>query len=213
MREAWICKWLLAPMFSIKRGSFRSLLQLIILKVEGGELFTVTLRKLYAKHFDLHVGDYSEMCFDVGRMQPGTKIGRYTGIYPTVMIRNADHPRNTISTHSIFYHSHYGFAESYSLPRMEVVIGNDVWIGHNATILYPTKKIGDGAVIAVGSVVVEDVPPYAIVGGYPAKVLRYRFSREKIEELLKSRWWDASLEELEPVKRQFTQPLEGEKIR
>jgi serine acetyltransferase len=80
-------------------------------------------------------------------------------------------------------------------------------------ILYPTKRIGDGAVIAAGSVVVEDVPPYAIVGGYPARVLRYRFSRHMIEELLKSRWWEASLEELEPVKGNFARPLEGDTIR
>ena len=153
------------------------------------------------------------MCFDVNRMQRGTKIGRYTGIFPTVMIRNADHPRNTISSHSLFFHSIYGYVDGYDRTRMQVTIGNDVWIGHNATILYPTKTIGDGAVIAAGSVVVEDIPPYAIVGGYPAKILRYRFSKERIELLLKSRWWEASLEELEPVKDQFMQPLEGDAIR
>jgi acetyltransferase-like isoleucine patch superfamily enzyme len=96
---------------------------------------------------------------------------------------------------------------------VEVEIGNDVFIGHNAMILYPTKKIGDGAVIAAGSVVVEDVPPYAIIGGYPAKVLRYRFSNERIDALLRSRWWEASLEELEPAKDLFARPFEGGTIR
>jgi acetyltransferase-like isoleucine patch superfamily enzyme len=130
-----------------------------------------------------------------------------------VVIQTADHPRNTISTNALFYHSAFGFTKGYALPRVGVVIGNDVFIGHNAMILYPTKNIGDGAVIAAGSVVVEDVPPYAIVGGYPAKVLRYRFSKNTIEQLLKSRWWECSLEELEPVKEQFARPLEGGKIR
>jgi amino acid adenylation domain-containing protein len=213
MRESLICKRLLAPIYRYGSGRVRSIVQLIILKLEGGDYFTVTLRKLYASLYDLHIGDYTAGCFDVNRMQMKTRIGRFTSMFPTVVIRNADHPRNTISTNALFYHPGFGFAEGYELTRMKVEIGNDVFIGHNATILYPTKKIGDGAVIAVGSVVVEDVPPYAIVGGYPAKVLRYRFSKEKIEELLKSRWWEASLEELEPVKDHFARPLEGDKIR
>lgn len=213
MRESLICRYLLAPLFEIGSGRIRDLLQLVILKLEGGPLFTITLRKLYRKCFEIDIGDYSAGGFDPHRIQLRTRIGRYSGIYHTVVIRNADHPRNTISTHSVFYHPAFGYAKGYDPPRMRVEIGNDVWIGHNATILYPTQKIGDGAVIAVGSVVVEDVPPYAIVGGYPAKVLRYRFSKEKIEQLLKSRWWEASLEELEPIKDQFARPLEGDSIR
>jgi acetyltransferase-like isoleucine patch superfamily enzyme/acyl carrier protein len=212
MRESWICKRILAPLYRIPRGSFRSLLQILILKLEGGPLFTVTLRKLYAKHHDLHIGDYSGR-FDANRIKSKTRIGRYTTIYPTVVVQTADHPRNTVSTNALFYHPALGFAGGYELPRVELEIGNDVWIGHNATILYPTKKIGDGAVIAAGSIVVGDVPPYAIVGGYPSRVLRYRFSKEKIDALLKSRWWEASLEELDPVKDHFARPLEGDKIR
>jgi amino acid adenylation domain-containing protein len=212
MRESLFCKWILTPLFRIERRSLRTLLQYLIIKLEGGEVFTITLRKLYARYFNIHIGDYSIQCFDVNRMQEGTTIGRYTGIFPTVMIRNGNHPRNTISTHSLFYHPVFQFVRGYELTRKKIEIGNDVFIGHNAIILYPTQRIGDGAVIAAGSVVVEDVPPYAIVGGYPAKILRYRFSKEKIEELLKSKWWNASLEELEPVNEQFMLPLEGDKV-
>jgi acetyltransferase-like isoleucine patch superfamily enzyme len=213
MRESWICKWLLASLYRFGSGRVRSLVQLIILKLEGGDYFTVTLRKLYRALYDLHIGDYTAGCFDVNRMQTKTKIGRYTSMFPTVVIRNADHPRNTISTNALFYHPAFKFAKGYELPRMDVEIGNDVFVGHNATILYPARRIGDGAVIAAGAVVIEDVPPYAIVGGYPAKVLRYRFSKEKIEELLESRWWEAALEDLEAVKEEFTRPLEGDRIR
>ena len=77
-----------------------------------------------------------------------------------------------------------------------MVIGNDVWIGANVSIL-PGVYIGDGAVIAAGAVVTKDVEPYAIVGGVPAKVIRYRFSPKEIYILLKIKWWDWSVEEVE----------------
>jgi len=71
----------------------------------------------------------------------------------------------------------------------KTVIGNDVWMGRNATVIAGVS-IGDGAVIAAGAVVTKDVPPYAIVGGIPAKIIRYRFAPEQIEALLRIRWWD-----------------------
>ena len=70
-----------------------------------------------------------------------------------------------------------------------VVIGNNVWIGDKATIL-PGVSIGDGAVIAANAVVTKDVPPYAIVGGVPAKVIGYRYDEDTIDFLLKVKWWN-----------------------
>ncbi|MFT3868864.1 MAG: amino acid adenylation domain-containing protein [Nibricoccus sp.] len=213
MKESAFCRWVLAPLFMNGSRRVRAFAQKLILKFENGEYYTVTLRKLYAKMFGIQIGDYTCGCFDVDRMREKTTIGRYSSVSPTAFIQNADHPRNTISTNAIFYHPAFGFAKGYELNRVKVEIGNDVFIGNNATILYPTKKIGDGAFIAAGSVIVEDVPPYAIVGGYPAKVLRYRFNPKTIETLLASKWWNASLENLNNVKDQFAQPLEGDKIR
>ncbi|GEM_PF-160234 len=74
-------------------------------------------------------------------------------------------------------------------PNKPIVIGNDVWIGWNAIIL-PGVTIHDGAIVAAGAIVTHDVPPYAIVTGVPAKVIKKRYSDEDIEKLLKIKWWD-----------------------
>lgn len=88
------------------------------------------------------------------------------------------------------------FGQGWELPeppawpnKGDTVIGNDVWIGYRALIM-PGVRIADGAIVATGAVVTKDVPPYAIVGGNPAAVLRYRFDPETIERLLSLRWWD-----------------------
>ena len=86
--------------------------------------------------------------------------------------------------------------------RNYVVIGNDVWIGACVTIINGVT-IGDGAMVLAGAVVSKDVPPYAIVGGVPAKINGYRYSKEDIEFLLDSRWWDNDLEWIKDNKSLF----------
>lgn len=77
----------------------------------------------------------------------------------------------------------------------DTVIGNDVWIGENATIL-PGVHVGDGAIIGMNSVVGSDVPPYTIVAGNPARKIRQRFDNELIDLLLRLKWWDKDIEEI-----------------
>ncbi|MBR3632501.1 MAG: CatB-related O-acetyltransferase [Elusimicrobiaceae bacterium] len=77
----------------------------------------------------------------------------------------------------------------------DTVVGNDVWIGQNSTIL-PCVHIGDGAIIGLNSVVTRDVSPYTIVAGNPTKTVRKRFDDELIDLLLKLKWWDKSIEEI-----------------
>ena len=86
--------------------------------------------------------------------------------------------------------------------KIYVVIGNDVWIGSDA-ILTGGIKIGDGAIILTGAVVTKDVPPYAIVGGVPAKPIRFRFSESQIEKLLQIKWWNWDARKLQESWRMF----------
>lgn len=117
------------------------------------------------------------------------QIGNFTSIgYQTSSIINLlhDYKSVTTSTSPIFGLDRH----QMKIPqKYEILIGNDVWIGNGVTIL-PGVKIGDGAVIAAGSIVTKDVPSYSIVGGSPARVIKYRFSDEQIEKLLKIKWWE-----------------------
>ncbi len=128
-------------------------------------------------------------------------IASFCSIANDVFIGLGAHPIENFSTSPIFYRINNplniklidvdsGFNEYQSIE-----IGNDVWIGARAIVM-DGVKINDGAIIAAGAVVTKDIPAYAIVGGIPAKVIRYRFSPEKIEELLKLQWWAWPLNEI-----------------
>ncbi|RUU54042.1 CatB-related O-acetyltransferase [Mesorhizobium sp. M2C.T.Ca.TU.002.02.1.1] len=89
-----------------------------------------------------------------------------------------------------------------------ITVGNDVWIGNGAMIL-PGIKIGDGVIVGAGSVVTKDVPPYAIVGGSPARLIRYRFSEEIISKLLAIQWWRWDDEKVKAEAAILTGPIEA----
>jgi virginiamycin A acetyltransferase len=78
----------------------------------------------------------------------------------------------------------------------DIVIGNDVWIGYDAIIMSGVK-IGDGAIIGTRAIVTDDIPPYTIVGGIPAKCIKKRFCEDTILKLLKMKWWDWSYEKIQ----------------
>lgn len=116
-------------------------------------------------------------------------FGKYCSIaYGATFVASGEHNYRAVANYP-FHAKHFGDDEKDTLTKGHIVIGNDVWIGANATILSGVN-IGDGAVIAAGAVVVSNVPPYAIAGGVPARIIKYRFSPEIIEALLRIRWWD-----------------------
>lgn len=148
---------------------------------------------------DSIIGRYSYTCYDDEIVN--CEIGQFCSISDDVIIGGAEHPIMWVSTSPVFQNvKHSGprkrFAkyEFEGIPR--TVIGNDVWVGKRA-IIKAGVSIGDGAVVGAGAVVTKDVPPYAVVAGVPAKIIKYRFDEKTIESLLNTKWWDLSEEELE----------------
>jgi acetyltransferase-like isoleucine patch superfamily enzyme len=141
-----------------------------------------------------------------------TEIGAFCSIGPNVSLGGLGwHPTDRLSTHPVFYSSRLQagttfveqgneFDNEKELPHTKV--GNDVWIGAGCIVL-DGVTIGDGAIVAAGAVVTKNVPPYAIVGGVPANVIRYRFDIDTITALLKWRWWELSNDELQPMAAKF----------
>ena len=127
-------------------------------------------------------------------------IGKFCMIASGVnfIMNGANHLTNAITAYpfAIFGSGWEKAMDNKSYPQKgDINIGNDVWIGHNATIMAGVT-IGDGAIIAANSTVVKDVEPYAIVGGNPAQEIRKRFSADKIEKLLDIKWWDWEIEKI-----------------
>lgn len=145
----------------------------------------------------------------IGRFLHNVSIGRYCSLAAGTWISPHEHPVSWLTTSPLSYGDGYfhwadGLLGRPPLPpacydnARPVHIGNDVWIGAG-TFIKGGVTIGDGAVVAAHAVVTKDVPPYAIVGGAPARIIRYRFDDETVRELQELRWWDYDLAEMGPL--------------
>ncbi|CEG33841.1 CatB-related O-acetyltransferase [Peribacillus simplex] len=133
-----------------------------------------------------------------------TKIGRFCSIGNNFSVIVGNHPvEDFVSTHPAFFsvrcQAGFTFVDKDIFNEFKFTengycceIENDVWIGDNVSVINGVK-IGNGAIVAAGAVVTQDVPPYAIVGGVPAKIIRYRFDTSEIDFLNKLQWWNKSI--------------------
>lgn len=130
------------------------------------------------------VGRYCSIASNVGRMQGNHPMDRFT----TSMITYDSKVSAFVDYHEDF-DNNFGKVNNPEENLMPIVIGNDVWIGQDVRFVSKGISVGNGAIVAGGSLVTKNVPPYAIVGGVPAKVIKYRFSDKIIEKLQKLEWW------------------------
>lgn len=125
-------------------------------------------------------------------------IGKFCQIAhgTTFILNDANHPLEGFSTYPFFaFGNDWGNYEPKLTQKSDTLIGNDVWFGHESRVL-PGVQIGDGAIIGACSVVTKNVPPYAIVGGNPAKIIRMRFEEETVRSLLQIQWWNWDIEKI-----------------
>jgi acetyltransferase-like isoleucine patch superfamily enzyme len=187
----------------------KKLYQKIILKVDGGEIYSNKIRELYKNVYGIDIGKYTYGCFDFLKIAPNIKIGNFCSFAQNVrIVPRREHPMEYISTHPFFFNSVLGIVDNQRIPFNTLEIGNDVWIGEGAIITSKCSKIGNGAVIGAGSIVNKDVPPYAVVAGVPAKIIRYRFDDKTILKIQQSKWFDLDISTIRKYIAYFDSPSE-----
>ena len=166
--------------------------------------------KIYSgtSFYNSNIGRYSYVGYDCEVYN--CDIGSFCSIANGFIAGGAKHPIDWVSTSPVFYNVNGG--TGYHLGNNEIelvkrtIIGHDVWIGSRVIVMQGVK-IGNGAIIGAGSVVTKDVPPYAIVAGCPAKVIRYRFDDNIINKLEALKWWNLSDNQLTKLSKWIGNPI------
>jgi acetyltransferase-like isoleucine patch superfamily enzyme len=147
-----------------------------------------------ARLFDSTLGDHSYL--QMGATAQSCDIGKYCSIAMSAYLGLPQHPVAKVSSHPVFSLENTPLVRKFCKSNRDghdprTTIGHDVWIGHGALVMAGVT-VGTGAVVGAGAVVTHDVPAYAIVGGVPARLIRYRFDEALRERLLASLWWEMS---------------------
>ena len=165
-------------------------------KIESGSIFYHSFMDKYS-----FCGYDCEISF--------SDVGAYCSISSNVIIGATQHPIDWTSTSPVFFNNRDSIRKKFSRYEREspihTYLGNDVWVG-NGCFLKAGITVGTGAIIGMGSVVTKDVPPYAIVAGNPAKLVRMRFEKHVIALLLESEWWMLSDDKLSDLSRHIKDP-------
>ena len=195
-------------LYGKSRGSIRQLIVKAVRRREGGEMFSPTLREIFRVHHGVDIGMYTHGgCFRPFAFGRNTTIGRYTSVAATAFAATDNHPMHYKSMHGFFFNPELGVVDrAWSFSPL--TIGNDVWLGHNSIIMPGVNSVGDGAVVAAGAVVNKDVPPYAVVVGNPARLVRYRFDPATIERLVREQWWEKDIGDLQSELDEYTSAYE-----
>ena len=208
-------------MIKIIRKLFRTIfckfmpeLKILQKNIAWGELSNIITESKLGKYtnpykpykiFFSTIGDYTYSATNSYISQ--TDIGKFCSLGPNLLCGYGIHPTDGLSTAPMFFSTQKPNGITLSkkdktIEHKRIHIGNDVWIGSNVTIL-DGITIGDGAIIGAGAVVSKDIPPYAIAVGCPIRIIRYRFSPEQIDALLKIKWWNFDEEHLADVEKYF----------
>jgi len=196
-----------AFMYPKSRSSYVKRFLVECINVMENEMFSLTSRMLLKKYEGVEIGVGSTgPCFYKSNIQPGIKIGNYCSFAPNVGMYTRNHPLQFVSTHALFYNSAMGVVEKDEVSHGVLDIGHDVWIGRNVVILPSCRKIGNGAVVGANAVVTQDIPPYAIVAGVPARIIKYRFTPDTIAKLEEIKWWFWEYDDIVKHKELFKDP-------
>lgn len=184
-------------------------IKMYITNKTGGMQESIFIREYAKKAYNVDVDLYSYGgCFSKDFNLGGkVTIGRYCSFASNIRYFGANHPMHYVSMSPYFYNSKFS-KNVKDIERKHLMIGNDCWIGYGTIITSKCSSIGNGAVIAAGSIVTKDVPAYAVVAGSPARIIKYRFDKKIIEEIENSKWWELAPSELLKFYELIDNPLE-----
>lgn len=202
--------------FAYRWRSLRPIVRKLLLRTEGGMMYSKTLRGLLLEYEGVSVGEFTRGAgLRFGQFPSGTRIGKFSCLGAGLQVLSRNHPVDRISQHPIFFNSMLGWVEADTIApggARPMTIGHDVWMGLNVILAPNCKSIGNGAIIGAGSVVTKNVPAYTIVAGNPAKIIRPRFAENVQAVIEASAWWEQPLSHILAHVELFTQDFTEELV-
>ena len=203
-----ILKILILIYSCVKNTRVRRYLEKKIAAFDGGFYYSHKIRDIYKEYHGLSIGygTYGGCWNNSAMWWSNIRIGNYCSFAGHVSLFTCDHPMDLFTTHPItydIYNSGASEQRNFSKGQNYLNVGHGVWFGADSIVLSGCKTIGNGAVIGAGSVVTHDVPPYAVVVGNPARIIRYRLTPDQIEKVEASKWWLLKRNELNDRMEEF----------